>query len=261
MRAVPLRSSKDALFKSIRTLRSQEGRVREGAFLIEDEVGVRVALAHGADVRTLLAHEDCIATPPEWLAAQERTVHALGHGLVHKLFPTGKKPQVVAVCGRLDKPLDGLGAARRVLVLEDIQDAGNLGSMLRTTEGLGVHDVIVLESDVTDLYSRVAVRASMGSLFRLRLWHATREQLRSHCDTHALRLVVTTPHTERGLDAVDRGQALAIVVGNETAGVSEALASLAHERVRIPMAGEVESLNVGAACAICLHALGEQPTG
>lgn len=255
MRVVPLRSIKDPLFKHLRELRTAQGRAASGSFLIEDADAARAAQDAGCEMRGWLASESLLAEPPAWLAALPTTVHSAHAGLLRKLFPTGKAPELVAECAQLSRPIDALAAARRVLVLEDIQDAGNLGSMLRTAEGLGVRDVVVLRSEVTDLYNRVAVRASMGSLFRLRLFDTTLEELMGRLTRLGMALVVTTPHTTTRLDALPRAEALALAVGNETHGASEALLLAASLRARIEMASEVESLNVGAACAIALYEL------
>lgn len=256
MRVVPLRSIKDPLFKHLRELRTAQGRAASGSFLIEDADSARLASEAGCELRAWLASEAVAAEPPPWLAALPTTVHVAHAGLLRKLFPTGKAPELVAECRQLGRPIDSLGPSRRVLVLEHIQDAGNLGSMLRTAEGLGVRDVVVLRSEVTDLYSRVAVRASMGSMFRVRLYEGELDAVVARLAALGVTLVSTTPHTDQPLSALAVDRPLALAVGNETLGASEALLAASGERVRIEMAGEIESLNVGAACAIALYVLG-----
>ena len=136
-----------------------------------------------------------------------------------------------------------------VLFLEDIQDPGNLGSILRTAAGAGV-DVAYLSKGCADPWSPKVLRSGMGAHFRLPIVeHGNLPELAR--EFRGL-VVATSLHAEKSLFDLDLAGPVAFVFGNEGAGLSSELAACAHVSSIIPMPGEIESLNVGAAVAVCL---------
>ena len=135
------------------------------------------------------------------------------------------------------------------VMLEDIQDPGNLGSILRSAAAAGVRRVYLSKNSVQTWSPRV-LRAAMGAHFML--------QIHEQCDLLAFargfrgRIVATSQCARKTVFDVDLTGRVALVFGNEGAGLSPALVQEAHEVVSIPMPGEVESLNVAAAAAVCL---------
>ena len=255
MRIAALSSSKDPLFKKLRSLRTADGRRSAGEFLLEDEEAIEAALASGLEPTTLLATEAYLEAAPGWLSGLERTVLRVSPGLMHKLFPTGKQPALVAALPTLPRPLAEAGSGPRWLVLEDIQDAGNLGTIVRTAAGLGVPDVVWLDSERTDPHKRVAVRASMGARFRVRLWQASLADLTDHLGRHGIALLCTTPRGPERLQQASPAGPWALAVGNETDGASEALQQAAAQCVRLDMSHDTESLNAAVFTGIALYAL------
>ncbi|MCX7893875.1 MAG: RNA methyltransferase [Burkholderiales bacterium] len=135
------------------------------------------------------------------------------------------------------------------LLLEEIQDAGNLGSILRTAAAAGVREVYLSKGSVFAWSPRV-LRAGQGAHFSL----AIREGAALAEVAAAFRgtVVATCPDAPESLFALDLGPAVAWIFGNEGAGISPALAARATRRAHIPMPGGAESLNVAAAAAVCL---------
>jgi len=135
------------------------------------------------------------------------------------------------------------------LLLEDIQDPGNLGSILRSAAGAGIRHVCLSKSSVHSWSPRV-LRAGMGAHFMLDIYE--------QCDLLEIargfpgRVIVTALGAGKTLFETDLTGNVALVFGNEGAGVSSALQAVAHEKITIPMPGKIESLNVGAAVAVCL---------
>jgi RNA methyltransferase, TrmH family len=135
------------------------------------------------------------------------------------------------------------------VMLENIQDAGNLGSILRSTAAAGIR-TILLSQGCAFAWSSKVLRAGMGAHFSLEIFDnvdlaAARHRLSG-------RLICTSGHARKSLYQADLRGPLAWVFGNEGAGVSAELSAAAGEQVRIPMPGKTESLNVAAAAAICL---------
>lgn len=142
------------------------------------------------------------------------------------------------------------------VVLDRLQDAGNVGSVLRSASALGFKQVLALAGTAA-LWSPKVLRAGMGAHFGLRLTEGLRE-----ADLDALRvpLVVASPHAPGSLDDAPLPYPCAWVFGHEGKGVSEPLAARCAQALRISQPGGEESLNVAAAAAICLYATSRRRT-
>ena len=177
-------------------------------------------------------------------------------GLSDSVTPAG----IVAVCSFLDVPLESALAAARagsslVAICADVRDPGNAGTLVRTADALGA-DAVVLAGHSVDPYNPKTVRASVGSLFHLPLAlepdpaHAVRA-------AQGAGLVVLAADGDGELALGDAGAVLAgptaWLFGNEAWGLPAELSALADHRVRIPIRGRAESLNLATAAAICLH--------
>ena len=135
------------------------------------------------------------------------------------------------------------------LLLEDIQDPGNLGSMLRSAAAAGC-DAVYLSQGCADAWSPKVLRAAMGGHFCLSIHE--RQDLLQVASGFSGTLLATSLHATRSLYQCDLTGNVAFMMGNEGAGLSDPLLTLATQPVIIPMPGHVESLNVAAATAICL---------
>ena len=141
----------------------------------------------------------------------------------------------------------------RLLVLDGVQDPGNVGTILRTSAGLGADATIALPGTV-DLWNAKVVRGAMGASFHHPSMHATIEELMSFLGKEGVELWGADAAGEP-VDAVTPPARLAIAVGNEGAGLSSSVRERAARMVSLPISGSVESLNVAVAAGILLHQL------
>lgn len=139
-----------------------------------------------------------------------------------------------------------------VLVCEAVEKPGNLGAMLRTADAAGVA-AVVAAGPVTDWGNPNLVRASKGTVFAVPVAAADPDEVLDWLDAHGIALVATSPDAEASPGDVDLTGPVAIAVGAEHAGLSPALLAAATYKVRIPMFGKVNSLNVAASAAIMLY--------
>jgi TrmH family RNA methyltransferase len=255
-----------------RRLRRRRDRDETGRFLAEGPQAVREALAvDGCVVEVFCTAEAHTRHAPLFERAGERvslvTDDALA-ALAETVHPQG----LVAVCRQLDMSLPtalstvhsgmavgahGAGAGL-VAVLVDVRDPGNAGTVLRTADAAGAR-AVVFAGETVDPYNGKAVRASAGSLFhvgvvRERDPRAALEALRSH----GLRILAADAHGSADLDDLaDAGELsapTAWLFGSEAHGLPDDLAAFADARVRVPIHGRAESLNLAAAAAVCLYA-------
>lgn len=167
-----------------------------------------------------------------------------------------KTPQgILCVARQVEYQLDDLLKAEKpfLLVLEDLQDPGNVGTIFRTAEGAGV-DGIILSKQCVDIYNPKTIRGAMGSIQRVPFLYAedlieVLEQLReAKITTFAAHLAGIKLY-----DQQDYRGGSAFLIGNEGNGLSEKLTSVANELIKIPMDGKVESLNAAIAATVLMY--------
>ena len=140
-----------------------------------------------------------------------------------------------------------------VLLLDGVQDPGNAGTLIRTADALGCAGALALPGTV-DVWNPKVVRAAAGSLFRLPVIEADAPALSSWAEQAGVRVLAGDMHGTP-IDAVDVRGPIALAVGNEGAGLSEAVTGLATTLVSIPIRGSAESLNVAVAAGILMYEL------
>lgn len=167
-----------------------------------------------------------------------------------------ESPQGILAIGRIpDRKLDTLAGRDRLtlLVLDGVQDPGNVGTLIRTAHALGADATIALPGTV-DVWNAKVVRSAMGSLFRHHVLPASIGELSAF--TRPQEVVLWAAHA-RGTDlrSLRRPPRLALVLGNEGAGVTPAVEALVSKRVALAMPGDAESLNVAVAGGILMYGL------
>ena len=249
--------------KTARRLARRVSRADHRLFLAEGPQAVREALTVPGCVREVFAVPSAAGQHPEIRAAaadQQVEWQLVDDAALASLAETVQPQGIVAVCRFLDVPSGDVVAAspRLLAVCADVRDPGNAGTVIRCADAAGAGGVVLTGSSV-DPYNGKAVRASAGSLFHL--------PLAVEADTGAvvaaLRAAGVTVLAADGAgeldldDAADQGllaRPTAWLFGNEAWGLPDEVAALADHRVRIPIHGRAESLNLATAAAVCLYA-------
>ena len=144
-----------------------------------------------------------------------------------------------------------IGSHALVLVVEGAEKPGNLGALLRTADAAGV-DVVIACGPGTDVYNPNVVRASLGALFTVPTFQASVEEAVSWLREHKFAVIAASPDADQEYTCMEMRSRTAIAVGSEAHGLSSAWLA-AGQRVRIPMYGRVDSLNLSASAAILLY--------
>ena len=252
-----LLTERSARVVAARKLTRRAGRDAAGLFLAEGRQAVVEALATPDGVREVYATEAAAAAHRELLAGARVPVRLLTDKAAAGLSETVTPQGLVAVCGLRDVDPTALTASppRLSVALAELADPGNAGTVLRTADACGA-GAVVFGAGSADPYGGKAVRASAGSLFHVDVVRgAPLEELLPALRRAGVTVLAADGGGEAPLDAL--GDRLAGPVlwlfGNEARGVPAGLAALADARVRIPMRGRAESLNLAAAAAICLY--------
>ncbi len=241
----------------VRDLHRRSGRERRGLALLEGVRLVEEALAAGLVLRGAIISAALEGTPrgvalKAALLVRGVTVEEVSEADLDRLSATDNPQGIVVVVAPPVWSLAQvtLGPSATVLVLDALQDPGNVGTIVRTALGLGAAAVLALPG-TAEFTNPKTLRATMGAYFRLPCVALANQRLTTWLTQERVALWVGTMHGE---PLAGRGGAnrLALAVGNEGAGVSEDLLVRADRRVRIPLAPGAESLNVGVAAGILL---------
>ncbi len=227
---------------------SSRERRKQGQTLL-DGVHLLTALADsGGQLRLLVLRADAEALPEiaQCVARFEDTPRmVLSAALFDQLSPV---EHPTGILGLLDIPQPLAQASVCGVLLENIQDPGNLGSILRSAAAAGV-DAVYLSQGCAEAWSPKALRAGMGAHFVLAIHEQQAlPEVAATCAT----VIATTLSATQSLYDIDLTGPVAFLFGNEGAGLSPALLEKANCQITIPMPGKIESLNVAAAVAICL---------
>jgi RNA methyltransferase, TrmH family len=244
--------------KQLVKLRDRRPRDEAGVFLVEGYREIRRALEKRIPLQELYFS-------PEWfLGENEGALLAQAQGAGAQLFELSKdafakvayreRPDgLLAVAPQWKRQLSDLvlPPSPFLLVVEAIEKPGNLGTILRSADAAGCDAVIVCDP-VTDIFNPNVVRASTGVLFSVPLVVEESTRVQAWLKEKGMRTIVTTPAAEKLYSAADLRGPLAIVMGSEQYGLSEFWLNNADVAVRIPMAGQADSLNVAMATIITL---------
>lgn len=240
-----------------RDLKRRKARERNSQFVAE---GVRVAeelVRSGRPVAGLLVTRAAVATPRvAALLEAAKAPHVVVSEADFASAASTDSPQgVLAVADVPDLPLASLPDARlrRVLVLDAIQDPGNVGTLIRTAAGLRADAVVALPG-TADPWNAKVVRGGAGAHFHVTVTAATADELAARLRT-AGTVVWGADAGGRPVGTVAAPERLALAVGNEGAGLSPGVRALAAQLVSLPMAAGVESLNVAVAAGILMYEL------
>ena len=156
------------------------------------------------------------------------------------------------------RPEELSGETPLLLLLENMQDPGNLGTILRAAEGAGVTGVI-LSPGCADVYQPKTVRSTMGSLFRVPFYQSTDVyQEIKKLQERKIKVYAAYLEGARNYDTLSYLEGCAFLIGNEGNGLTRETALAADERIRIPMAGKLESLNAGVSAALLVYEAARQ---
>lgn len=251
-------STQNPAIRQLRELKHGKARQTAGLFLAE---GAKLAheSVRDARVQTLLVDEAKAETYAPLLAEVSDVICAPAH--VVASVCDAQTPQGICAAVSFPLPFDLDRAAGALLVLDGVQDPGNVGAMLRTAEAAGFAAAL-LSPACADAFSPKAVRATMGSIFRLPLWRGALPEALGLLVRRGFLLVSSELGGMDFREARYRmRQPMALLVGSEGAGVSAPVSALADLAVALPMRGHAESLNAAVAAGILMYGIMEEITG
>jgi TrmH family RNA methyltransferase len=257
--AQPITSSENPRFRALLKLQQSSRERRKAGRSLLDGIHLTAAyLEHVGQPEDIVVSTSALDNGEiaALLTRADAKPIVLSDGLFRELSPVTTPTGVIAVV-QTPRPAALPSVPGTSVMLEDIQDPGNLGSILRSAAAAAVSE-IYLSSKSVHAWSPRVLRAGMGAHFALRIY----EQVDLHAlvEKHPGRVLATARQSAMPVFSADLRGCVALLFGNEGAGLSDSLRALAHQTISIPMPGSVESLNVAAAAAVCLFERVRQET-
>ena len=250
-------TSKDnEMIKNIKKLKEKKYRDEENKFLVEGIKMVQEAINENAKISKIVICEDCIN---DGSIKQELLYEIAKHDCIYvseKVFQSMTEvttPQGILAVIEKENSEDNISYDEDIIVvLDGIQDPGNLGTILRTLDSADLKQIILSEK-TADPYNPKVVRSTMGAIYRVNMIRSKNiiETIKN-MKKHKYDIVATSLQTDKTIYDIDYKKKV-IVIGNEANGVSKEVLELTNQKVKIPMLGKTESLNAAVATGIILY--------
>lgn len=253
-------SSKDnEKVKLTKSLLKSKNRLKESKFLIE---GFRIliqAIDCSADLQYVFINEN-FETKEEHieflkvLESKNIKVYKTTNKIFNEFIDTESTQGIVGVVGIQKNNIQDIldENCRFVLILDRIQDPGNMGTIIRTADAAGVDAIINLKGCV-DIYNSKVTRSTMGSIFDMKIINMTQEEALKELKDRKFDIVSSYLNTNNFYDGVEYNYKTALVIGNEANGVNDELIEESDILVKIPIYGKAESLNAAISSAILMY--------
>ena len=250
-------TSKDNEFvKYVKKLKEKKYRDQSQEFIIEGIKLVKEAIEEKANIKQIIICDNCedsriIPKDLMYEIAKYNCVYVTENIL--KTMSDVNAPQgIMAIIGRNNNENNIDYNQDIIVVLDDIQDPGNLGTILRTVDSIGLNQILVSKR-TADCYNPKVVRSTMGAIFRIKIIEcADLEQTLKEIQKNNFKLVVSSLQTNNSLYDINFNKKV-IIIGNEAKGVEPQIQKMADEKIKIPMLGKTESLNASVATGIILY--------
>jgi len=233
------------------TAKLLQKKYRDKYFLLEGEKCINEAINYGLKIERIFVL-------PE-LVGKYKNVKAdlieVNEAVLSKISDTKTNPKVVAVAEQLHEDFSKIKDAKKVILLEGIKDAGNLGTIIRTAVGFGA-DAVVLYGDTIDLYNPKCVRSAVGNLWKIPVFSIDSIDILKEYFGDFDR-IATLPNGKNTVMLKDynKQDKTLVMFGSEADGLSDKLIKYATTNLKIEMSEKVESLNLSVSAAVVMHKL------
>ena len=250
-------TSKDnELIKHIKKLKDKKERDLSNEYIIEGIKLIQEAIQENAKIKQIIICDDCEKTesiPKDLMyeIAKQECIYVTNKvfdSITEVMNPQG----ILAMIEKQSKEIQIDDKQDIILALDDIQDPGNLGTILRTADSIGLTQILVSKG-TADCYNPKVVRSTMGAIFRVKIIECedlvkTLKEIKKH----KFEIVVSSLQTDNSIYDINYHKKV-IVIGNEANGVKKEIQDLADKKIKIPMLGKTESLNASVATGIILY--------
>ena len=242
-------SKTNELIKHIKSLHQKKFRDEYREYFVEGVKLINEAIFEGKKLQKILICEELLR---EDFSTSDNEILEYVTKNVFEYVSDTQSPQGILAVIKMDDADDTI-KENVIFALDDLQDPGNLGTILRSLDSAGI-DTLLLSKGTVDLYNPKVIRSTMGAIFRVKVLENLdlKEKLLQLKDD-GYKVVITSLDTNETHYNLDFKEKLVIVIGNEAKGVKKEIQDLADIKVKIPMLGRTESLNASVAASIIAY--------
>lgn len=250
-------TSKDnELIKHIRKLKDKKYRDESNEYVVEGVKLVEEAVKENAKIKQIIVCEDTTRTYeiPTHIMLEIAKYECISvSDKIFNIITQVTNPQgIMAIIEKNAQNAKIDYTQDIIVVLDDVQDPGNLGTILRTVDSIGLNQIIVSKG-TADAFNSKVVRSTMGAIFRIKIIEVENlAQAIKEMRKHHFKLMVTSLQTKNSIYDIDFYKKI-IVIGNEANGVPKEIQDMADEKAKIPMLGRTESLNASVAAGVVMY--------
>lgn len=253
-------SNQNPLIKEIQLLQKKKReRNNQKVFIVEGLRAVR-EIPLMWDIRKYVVANSFLLEAESIIINQEIPIMVVADSIFENISDTKTPQGIMAVVSQLDYQLEKIISKEQgfFVIADQVQDPGNLGTLIRTAHASGA-DGVFLSSGCVDLYNPKTIRATMGSVFHIPIWRdMDMAWLMKELKTTKTNVYATALGESKVLYAYDYTKKTAIIIGNEANGISEETKNMVSHFIKIPMPGGAESLNASIAAGICMFEIVRQ---
>lgn len=253
---IQITSKDNNLIKHTIKLKEKKYRKEYNEYIIEGVKILEEAIEEKAKIKQIIISEDAINSELVQKHLKEKlseTDYIQVPSNIFKLISEVEKPQGVLAIIEKEKIEENIDYNQDIiLALDDLQDPGNLGTIIRTLDSVGLNQVLISKG-TTDPYNPKVIRSTMGAIFRVKIIECEnlKETLKKLQENN-FKIMVTDLNTDKSIYDIQL-QKNVIIIGNEANGVSEEIKDIADTKAIIPMFGKTESLNASIATGVILY--------
>ncbi|MGU8584757.1 TrmH family RNA methyltransferase [Clostridium perfringens] len=246
-----IESKNNNLFKEIKKLKEKKHRIKSNKYLIEGLRFVEEAIKSKVSIDSIIFTESFKEKNPDLFLKINENIKLIqmNEALLKQLCSTENPQGIVGVINMQNKELK---SGELVVLVDKVQDPGNMGTIIRTAHAAGAAGIVVTKGTV-DIYNDKTLRSTMGSIFYIPIVEDDSLDFVKSLKKEGYKLVVSSLQGKNNFFEENLQGKVMIAVGNEGNGVSDEVYDIADIKVKIPMPGEAESLNVAVATSIMIY--------
>lgn len=240
-------SKANELVKHIKSLHSKKGRDEANEFIVEGKKIVLEAIESNLQISKIIVCEEMLK---ESFASEKYDIEYVNANVFEYISDTKTPQGILAI---VKKSINDTVYGNVIFALDNVQDPGNLGTIIRTLDSTGIN-TLLLSENCADEYNMKVIRSTMGAIFRVNTYR--KQDLLSEIlllKSKGYNVIVTDLDADANLFEYEFTNKVVIVIGNEANGVSDDIKKVADIRIKIPMVGKTESLNAGVAASLMAY--------
>jgi TrmH family RNA methyltransferase len=242
--------------KELKQLKQKKYRTMYSKFFIEGIRFVEDAILKKANISEVFYSENIYSTDRGKILIENLknlgiNINLVSNAVFSEISDTVNTQGIIATI-EFNENISEIIEGDFFLVLDRIQDPGNLGTIIRTADSGGI-DGIFLIKGTSDIYNPKTLRSTMGSIFDMKFFHVSQDEMADIAKRNGIKIISTYLNTEKYYFDVEVSEKIAVVIGNEGNGISDEMIAVSDELVKIPIYGNAESLNAAIASAIIIY--------